>query len=222
MSPARSIIAIDGPSGVGKTTVAKELARRLGYKYLDTGAIYRAAALKIYGENIPFETTGIREALENNLSFQEEGGVQRVFLDGKDVSDEIRKHHVSRWASDVSKELCVREVLVEIQRAIARSGCFVVEGRDIGTVVFPDAKYKFFLDADPEERARRRQKELAARGVTIDFEKLLADIQARDSQDSSREYAPLKKAEDAVTIDTTRLTLEEVVEKIIGCVERAE
>jgi cytidylate kinase len=213
---AESIIAIDGPSAAGKTSVAKLLAARLGYRYLDTGAVYRAAAVKLYTQKIPLEPESIHKALENAISIREENGVSRIFLDGADVTEEIRQHHVSRWASDASAIPAVREVLVRIQREIASPGRFVVEGRDIGTVVFPDARFKFFIDATIEERARRRQKELAERGITMDLKQVQRDILARDEQDSTRLAAPLRQAPDAIRIDTTKLNLEQVVEKILG------
>jgi cytidylate kinase len=218
---AESIIAIDGPSAAGKTSVAKRLAGRLGYRYLDTGAVYRAAAIKLYTQKIVLEPESIRKALGNAISIREEDGASRIYLDGADVTEEIRKHHVSRWASDASAIPAVREVLVRIQREIASPGGFVVEGRDIGTVVFPDARFKFYIDAAVEERARRRQKELADRGIAMELEQVRQDVLSRDEQDSTRVSAPLRQAKDAIRIDTTSLDLEHVVEKILSVLKTA-
>jgi len=205
-------IAIDGPAGSGKTTVAKMLSERLGFDYLDTGAMYRAVALFLHekgiGEN---EDDRIEEVLKGVEMRYERG---KLFLNGKEVGDEIRTAEAGILASKYAKNPIVRKHLSRLQREIAKGRKMVVEGRDIGTVVLPDADLKIFLTASLEERARRRYRDLLAKGEKVSFEEVLQKLKVRDSQDSTRKLAPLKPAEDAVILDTTNLSVEEVVEKI--------
>ncbi|WP_457653503.1 (d)CMP kinase [Rhodocaloribacter sp.] len=211
------IIAIDGPSGSGKSTTARKLAERLGYLYLDTGAMYRAIALAFLRSGWEPTPENARKLLARmRLDVMHRNGGMRVFLDGEDVSDRIRTPEVSAMASRVSALEPVRKKMVEAQRRIARDftakgGGVVVEGRDIGTVVFPDADVKVFMVADPLERARRRQVELKARGREVDLDTVLAELEQRDRQDAERALAPLRKAEDAIELDTTSLTPDEQV-----------
>lgn len=206
-------IALDGPAGSGKSTVAKEVAKDYNILYLDTGAMYRACALKAMQAKIAFddEERLIELMKEIDLSIEYEGGVQKTMLDGRDVSEEIRLPEVSMAASTVSKCPCVRVKMVEKQREIAQKMSCVLDGRDIGTYVLPEADFKFFLTARPEVRAKRRYDELVSKGHAVDFEELKADIVKRDEQDATREFAPLKKADDAVEVDTSDMTISEVV-----------
>lgn len=206
-------VAIDGPAGSGKSTVAKRIARDCKLAYLDTGAMYRACALKAVQAGIDPDNAKSVEALMQviELTVEYQNGVQHTLLDGKDVSEEIRRPEVSMAASTISKYACVRTKMVEKQREIARRNSCVVDGRDIGTVVLPDADFKFFLTARPEVRARRRFDELTAKGFTVDFEELKREIIARDEQDENRSVSPLRQAEDAVLVDSSDMTVEEVV-----------
>ncbi|MBQ6005646.1 MAG: (d)CMP kinase [Selenomonadaceae bacterium] len=213
----KKIIAVDGPAGAGKSTVSKIVAARLGYTYIDTGAMYRAVALKCN------EELGIRnEELTEELIVKVASDIDirldeaaRVFLDGREVTKEIRTPEVSRGASDVAKVGFVRKKLTELQRAMAAQGSVIMDGRDIGTQVLPNADLKIFLTASVEERARRRFEELKSKGFAADFAQIQKEISLRDKQDSEREIAPLAKAEDAVLLDTTHLTIEQVVEEIL-------
>jgi len=208
------VIALDGPSGVGKSTTAKAVAQALGWQYLDTGAMYRATALALRRAGVGLED---REGLERALAglrIQQRG--TREFLGDEDVSDAIRSPEVSRMVTPVSADGRVREVLVDQQRAIAGSGGWVVDGRDIGTVVFPDACCKVFLTASVDVRARRRALELEAKGTPQPLAEVAADIQRRDLADSTRAVAPLRKAGDAVELDSGGMSLEEVVQWIVG------
>ena len=211
------IITIDGPAGAGKSTESKMLARKMNYLYLDTGAMYRAAALQARREGIHPDDEGALEELCRRLeiSFQEGEEGQRVICQGEDVTERIRDPEVGWLASTVSLRRPVREALVHLQRKIGSRGRVVAEGRDAGTVVFPWARYKFFLDADPGERARRRYRELAARGLTVNLKEIEREMKERDEQDSSRKLAPLRPAEDARIIDSTGLTPEEIVERML-------
>ena len=209
-------IALDGPSGAGKSTVARALAKKLGIIYVDTGALYRTIGLhaKLRGVGM-YDTERIKELLpEITLGMEFINGEQIVTLNGVNVGDTIRTGEIAMYASSVSAIPEVRAFLLETQRKIARENSVVMDGRDIGTVVFPDAERKFFVTASPEERARRRmaQSNEIANGAT--FESILADIIARDERDMNREIAPLKQAADAILIDTTGLTIDEVVAKI--------
>jgi len=211
------IITIDGPAGAGKSTVSKLLARRLNYFYLDTGAMYRAVALRAQREGVDPNDEGALEKLCQRLeiSFQEDREGQRVLCQGEDVTERIRDPEIGWLASTVSMKRPVREALVRMQRKIGSWGKIVAEGRDTGTVVFPRAKYKFFLSADPQERARRRCRELAARGLAANLKEIEREMKERDEQDSSRQLAPLRPAADARAINSTGLTPEEVVERML-------
>lgn len=210
-------IAIDGPAGAGKSTISKTLSHKLGFLYLDTGAMYRAVGLKMIWENVAFsDEAKVKSVLEKtDIRISHENGVQKVFLDGKDVSSEIREHHVSKAASDVSALPCVRLKMVEMQREIAENTDVILDGRDIGTYVLPNAEFKFFLTASLEERAKRRYEELCTKGMDCDLKKIAEDIRVRDYNDSHRDFAPLRKAEDAIEIDTTSLTIKEVADKML-------
>ena len=205
----KKIIAIDGPAGAGKSTVSKICAARLGYTYIDTGAMYRAVALKTLASGKPASEKLIRDI---EIKLDESA---RVFLDGREVTREIRTPEVSRGASDVATLGYVRRKLTELQRAMAARGSVIMDGRDIGTQVLPNADLKIFLTATVEERARRRYEELKAKGITVDFAQVVKDIQLRDKQDSEREIAPLAQAADAILLDSTNLTIEEVVAEIM-------
>ena len=209
------IVAIDGPAGAGKSSVSKLLARRLGFALVDTGAIYRSVALQAQREQIAFTDDVALEALLGRLriTFQVEGEDNRVFLSGEDVSALIRAPDISLGASAVSSRPVVRAGLLALQRRLALETATgaILEGRDIGTVVFPDADAKFFLEANPEIRARRRYEELFQKGTERGLEEVLADQNKRDGDDASRAIAPLKAADDAVRVDSTSMPLSEVV-----------
>lgn len=216
------IIAIDGPSGAGKSTVAKAVAKKLGFSCLDTGAMYRAVAWKALQEGICL-TNGqaLTEIAQNHtISFGHEEGnpvPKRVFCDDQEITDEIRTAEIDKSVSAVSAVPGVRQALVEQQRRIGSEGNYVVEGRDIGTVVFPGAEVKIFLSATPEERAHRRVRQNVDRGVgSIDFNEVLADIVRRDELDSSRDTSPLRPADDALCIDSTGKYIEEIIAMICG------
>ena len=204
----KKIIAVDGPAGAGKSTVSKIVAARLGYTYIDTGAMYRAVALKVLQTGKPAED--VIQDIDIKLD-----GAARIFLDGREVTKEIRTPEVSRGASDVAKFGFVRQKLTELQRAMATQGKVIMDGRDIGTQVLPNADLKIFLTATVEERARRRFVELKEKGFAADFEQIKKEITLRDKQDSEREIAPLAQAQDAVLLDSTSLTIEQVVSEIL-------
>ena len=208
------LIAIDGPSGVGKSTTAKAVARELGWSYLDTGAMYRAAALGLLRAGVALEDRDGLERVLSGLAFEQRGS--RFFLGDEDVSEAIRGPEVTRAVTPVSADARVREVMVEAQRRIGGRGGWVVDGRDIGTVVFLQACCKIFLTASPEARGRRRFLELQAKGAEQPFEVVLADLQRRDQADSTRAVAPLRKAEDAHEVDSSDLTRDEVVARIVA------
>lgn len=212
------IIAIDGPAGAGKSTVAKILAKRLGFLYIDTGAMYRAITLKAIEQKINISDSAllIKMAQETVVDLVEQDGALKVYLDGCDVTRQIREPRVSRFVSDVAKIKGVREVMLKLQRSLGRKADSVLEGRDIGTVVFPDADKKFYLDAKFDVRVDRRYKELKETSSQVKCEEVAGDLHNRDTIDSSREFAPLKKAEDAIYIDTTPLGIKEVVEAVLG------
>ncbi len=210
-------IAIDGPSGAGKSTISKMLAKKLGIIYLDTGAMYRAVALYVSRKGVDVND---REKViplldEIQIEFRGDGDEKKIYLNGEDVSAAIREHAVSKMASDVSKIKEVRLFLVEQQRAIAKKNDVVLDGRDITSFVLPDSKYKFFLTATPEERAKRRYEELKAKGSQISYETILADVNDRDYNDTHRDFAPLVQTDDAVFIDSTNLSTDEVIEVIL-------
>jgi cytidylate kinase len=217
----RPIVAIDGPAGAGKSTVARRLAEVLGYVLVDTGAMYRVVALAAKRAGVAWDDAeavgGLARAIVSRraMSFERdpERGV-RVGLDGEDVSDAIRAPDMGMGASTVSAHPAVRDALFALQRQAGDGGGVVLEGRDIGTVVFPDAEVKFFLTARPEVRARRRFDELAARGATVTFEETLADVRQRDEQDTTRAVAPLRRADDAVLVDNSDISVEETVARM--------
>jgi cytidylate kinase len=219
----RITVAIDGPAGSGKSTVSKEVARRLGYAYVDTGAMYRAVALLGLRKGIDRsdENGFIKEAAGAAMEFRVTGDGQRFFVNGEDVTDKVRRPEVGELSSPVSAIPDVRRYLTEAQRRMARDGGVVMEGRDIGTVVCPQAEVKVFVTASEEERARRRFLELKQKGVDADLEEVRAGIAERDRRDSSREVAPLVKAADAVELVTDGLSIEQVVDRVIDLVRRA-
>ncbi len=210
------IIAIDGPAASGKSTTARLLAQRLGYVYLDTGAMYRACALQAARLGIDLRNVERVAAMVDTIALQVlfTDGVNHIILDGEDVSELIRSPKISDLASAISALPPVRLKMVELQRRIASGGGFILDGRDIGSYVFPNAEIKFFLIADPDERARRRLLELEARGVRASFEEVRTDLIQRDKNDRERSLAPLVQAEDAVLVDTTGLSIESQVEKL--------
>ena len=214
------IIAIDGPAGAGKSTIAKLIAKQLGLVYIDTGAMYRAVGLKAKRNNIACsEQEKIEEMLKNTeVELKNENGATAVYLDGENVSTEIRLPEISRMASDISAVPVVRYAMVEMQRSMANKTDTILDGRDIGTFVLPNADVKIFLTASVEERAERRYKELIARGENVKREDVRSDIEKRDYNDSHRALAPLKKAYDATEVDTTGMTIDQVCEKIISLV----
>ncbi len=214
-------IALDGPAGSGKSTVAKALAKDYDILYLDTGAMYRACGLKALRLGIDVkDETAVKEMLQAiNLKVEYQGGKQHTILDGEDVSTAIRENAVSMVASTISAHPFVREKMVEMQREIAKGTSCVLDGRDIGSVVLPNAKYKFFITADSKVRAMRRYKELLSRGETVDFDKLHAEIIARDKQDSERAFSPLIQAKDAVLIDTSDMDIESVLKAIKAVIQ---
>ena len=216
-----AVVAIDGPSGAGKSTVARRLAAALGWDYLDTGAMYRAIALKADRLGIALDDDPglglLCRETEISLRRAPDGGL-RVVLDGEDVTEAIREHRVSELASRVSARLPVREAMTRYQRRLGEAAPSVLEGRDIGTVVFPDALVKVFLTASLEERARRRAQELMGRGQRVAYEDVLEDLRSRDANDSSREHAPLRPAPGSLQIDTTGMNVDEAVGKVIRAV----
>lgn len=210
---SRYSIALDGPSGSGKSTVAKRLARELDILYLDTGAMYRACACKASEAGVDLSDESAVEAMFSSLDLRIEyrGGAQHTILDGRDVSEEIRRPEVSMAASKISALGCVRKKMVEMQRKIASEQSCVLDGRDIGTAVLPDAPFKFFVTASVPVRARRRYDELRAKGYTVDYDALEKEIEERDRNDASRAISPLRRAEDAVLVDTSDMSIDEVV-----------
>lgn len=214
-------VAIDGPAGAGKSTIAKAAAKALGYIYVDTGALYRAIALAAVRCDViddSEKTADMLADIEVRLGFADDG-TQCVYLNGEDVSSQIRTPEISMGASKVSAIAKVREFLLELQRSIARENNVIMDGRDIATVVLPDANPKIFLFASPECRAERRYKELIEKGEQVTFEEVLADVNQRDYQDSHREIAPLKPTDESVMADTSLLTLEESIELIINTIK---
>ncbi|SDP30676.1 (d)CMP kinase [Selenomonas ruminantium] len=211
------VVAIDGPAGAGKSTVAQLAARKLGYTYIDTGAMYRAVAWKTLQQKKEVTDELILEVVKDiDVNLQYKDGKTTVTVDGTDVTGEIRTPEVSAIVSQVAALGPVREKMVDLQRKMGERGSVLMDGRDIATNVLPNADVKIFLTASIEERARRRHKELTEKGYTIDMEQMKADIAARDKADSEREISPLVQAEDATLLDTTGLSIDEVVERILA------
>ncbi|OIO37457.1 MAG: cytidylate kinase [Candidatus Omnitrophica bacterium CG1_02_49_10] len=219
----KPIIAIDGPAGSGKSTVSRLFAKKLGFLYLDTGAMYRALTLKAVERGLDLEDEGALIELSASTDirvYQDKDYNVRVELDSRDVSAEIREPDITNKVSFVAGVKGVRDNLVGLQQKIGRNGAAVLEGRDIGTVVFPDAEYKFYLDADFIERVKRRHKELLASGTDISREDIEKDVRTRDEKDLKRKHSPLKKADDSIYIDTTGLSVDEVVDKLASYISR--
>ncbi|HEX9021486.1 MAG TPA: (d)CMP kinase [Nitrospirota bacterium] len=218
------VIAIDGPSGAGKSTAARLLAERLRYIYIDTGAMYRAIGWKTKREGIdPADEAGLTDLCSRTeVTIKKDNSNPRFFVDGTDVTGEIRTPEMGMMASAVSKSPAVRARLLTLQRELGRDGGVVLEGRDIGTVVFPDADVKFYLDASEEERGKRRYLELKAKGMNVDLSRITKEIQDRDRQDSGREIAPLKKAEDAVVVDSSAMGVDDVVGRMVSEIEQVK
>ena len=218
----RLIIAIDGPSAAGKSITGRLLAKRMGYLYVDTGAMYRGLAWKFLQLNINIQNLGVlqKACLETKLDLEEDERGIRVFVDQKDVTDEIRTPEVSMMTSKISSLPMVRQRLLDVQRQIGEKGGLVMEGRDIGTVVFPKADVKFFLDAMPGVRGKRRYLEFQEKGVSVDFSDTLHQVEERDRLDRERKHSPLKCARDAVRIDSTQMTIEQVLDRMVKEVAR--
>ncbi|MBR1859526.1 MAG: (d)CMP kinase [Selenomonadaceae bacterium] len=213
----KKIVAVDGPAGAGKSTVSKIVAQKLGYTYIDTGAMYRAVAYKVLRQGKPVTEQLITDiARDIDIDLQYVDGVTKVFVDGEEITGEIRTPEVSSIASKVATIGFVREKLTELQRKMATRGGVIMDGRDIATHVLPNADVKIFLTASIEERARRRYDELKAKGYDINLDEVAKEIALRDKQDTERKIAPLIKAEDAVLLDTTNKTIDEVVDDILN------
>ena len=214
-------IALDGPAGAGKSTIAKVIAKRLGLPYLDTGAMYRAMALCAFSEGVSLTDAEKVDELLNRtdirVAYLDDG--QHVFVNGTDVTGRLREEEIGKGASLISKLRCVRDKLAGMQRDIAHETHAVLDGREIGTFVIPETPYKFYVTATAEERALRRVRQLEEKGEKPDYQLILMDIEARDYQDSHRDYAPLKQAEDAVLIDTTHMTIDEAVDAVLKTLE---
>ena len=210
-------IAIDGPAGAGKSTIAKLVAKEKGFIYVDTGAMYRAIALYLIRNNVALDDSDsmVKFASQAEVSIKYVDGQQQVILNGENVNGLIRTEEVSKMASVSSAVPEIRTMLLELQRKLARENDVVMDGRDIGTNILPNAQYKIFLTASAEERANRRYKELVERGEKCDYEKIKADIIERDERDSNRATAPLKQAEDAILVDSSNMTIDEVAKTII-------
>lgn len=215
-------IALDGPSGSGKSTIAKRLSAKLNILYLDTGAMYRATALKAIALGIDtFDEKGVLTFINDiDLKIKYIDGTQHTMLDGVDVSEKIREPHVSMAASNISSLKCVRLKMVEMQRKIASEMSCVLDGRDIGSYVLPNADFKFYITASVDVRADRRFKELALKGHKVDFNELRQEIEQRDYNDKTRDFAPLTKAVDAIEIDTSFMNVEQVIGKVLSYIER--
>jgi cytidylate kinase len=216
--PAGKVIAIDGPAGAGKSTTAKLVAERLGYRYLDTGAMYRVLTFFALENGIaPSDNAKLAAAAAKlHIDFENQDGFNRVLMNGIDVSSQIRSPDVTRHVSEVSSHRQVRRIMVDKQRELGKHGAIVAEGRDLTTVVFPDAAVKVYLEASVTERARRRLQDMANLGITSSLEEQQDDIRRRDEYDSTRAHSPLTKAADAVIIDTTDLTIEQQVDRIVA------
>lgn len=214
-------IAIDGPAGAGKSSIAKEAAKQLGFIYVDTGALYRTVAFNAIrkGADLNDPDAVVRTLTGTDISLAFENGSQKVLLNGEDVSSKIRTEEISAGASKVSAIPKVREFLFDLQKSIAANNNCLMDGRDIGTVVLPNADLKVFLTATPEERARRRYQQNLDRGMDADYDKILEEVNQRDYQDTHRDIAPLRRADDAVLLDTTELNFDEVVDQLLKLVE---
>lgn len=210
------IIAVDGPAGSGKGAVTKKLAKKIGFTNLDTGAIYRCIALLVLSKRIKIENHKEIASLLDDLDvqFKIKDDIELVFLNGEDVSEKIRTQEVTKIVSPVSNIKEVREKMTILQRKMAEGKNIIMEGRDIGTCIFPNAEIKIYLDATVEERAKRRYKENVEKGMKVTYEEILESVKTRDYSDMTREIAPLKKAEDAIVLDSTNLTIEQVVDKM--------
>lgn len=218
------VIAIDGPSGSGKSTLAQLLANRLGYIYIDTGAMFRSLGWKAKQEGVnPADEAGLAAlAARTIVAIEQDNNDPRFFVDGFDVTGLIRTPEMGMMASAVSRSPAVRARLLTLQRELGKDGAVVMDGRDIGTVVFPDADVKFYLVASAAERGRRRYLELKAKGMDVDLAQITREIEMRDQQDSAREIAPLRQAEDALLVDSSALTIEEVLERMLAAVGRVK
>ncbi len=214
-------VAIDGPAGAGKSTIARKAAEMLGYIYVDTGALYRTVGIAAIRKNTDLKNKAeLKELLDSiNIELKFENGVQKVFLNGEDVSEKIRTPECGMMASAVSAIKEVREFLLDTQRGLAAKNNVIMDGRDIGTVILPNAQVKIFLTASPEVRAKRRYDEFLQKGVQVKYEDVLADIIVRDKNDSEREIAPLKPAEDSVIADTSNDTLRQAIDKVVNIVK---
>lgn len=215
-------IALDGPSGSGKSTIAKKLSNKLNILYLDTGAMYRATAVKALKLGIDtFDAKGVDTFINDiDLEIKYVDGAQRTYLDGEDVSERIREPEVSMAASNISSLKNVRLKMVDMQRKIAKGTSCILDGRDIGSYVLPDAEFKFYITASVDVRADRRYKELKLKGHEVDYEALKAEIEQRDYNDKNRDFAPLRKADDAIEIDTSFMSIEQVINKVLSYVEK--
>jgi cytidylate kinase len=218
------IVAIDGPAGSGKGTITKMIGKKLNLVNIDTGAMFRCVALKMKRNNINIEDEEkIKELLENiDIELKNNYNKIRVFLDGEDVTTAIRTEEISEFASPVSTVPIVRENLLRLQRKVAEGKNVIMEGRDIGTVVFPNADVKIYLDATAEERAKRRLKQNKEHGIESDYNQILQEIKIRDERDSTRKIAPLKKADDAIYVDSTNMEINEVVEHIVSIIRKKQ
>lgn len=219
----RDVVAVDGPAGAGKSTVARRVAKTLGYAFLDTGAMYRATTWWALHQGIDLDDPAALAASTRamDLDLSEEDGVQRVAVNGQDVTAAIRSPEITRQIHKLDGIPAVRACLVDLQRAFGAKGPTVAEGRDIGTVVFPKAKCKVYMDASLEQRARRRAADLESRGVRVDLDALREEIRVRDEKNMTRKESPLRRADDAILVDTTDLTLDQVVEKVAALAREA-
>ncbi|NLO46818.1 MAG: (d)CMP kinase [Clostridiales bacterium] len=225
MSEEKKIsVAIDGPSGAGKSTIAKMVSNRFGFVYVDTGAVYRTVGLFVKRAGVSprseQDVSGLLPSIHMDICY-DDSGLQRMILGGEDVTESIREPEISRYASDVSALPSVRAFLLDMQRDVARKRSVVMDGRDIGTVVLPQADVKIFLTASAEERAKRRYLELCSKGVKTNYHDVYAQMKERDKNDSSRAISPLRPAKDSITIDTTQLGLEQSYEKVAGLIKKA-
>ena len=211
-------IAVDGPSGAGKSTIAKAIARKLNIDYIDTGAMYRAVGYKMIREGVALDDLeGLQKKLDNTVIDFSEGN---IYLDGEIVNDYIRTPEISKQASDCSAIGMVRKKLVDLQQKMGAEKSVIMDGRDIGTVVFPNAEYKFFITASAEERAKRRYEELIEKGQDVTYNQVLVDLNTRDHNDSTREITPLRKADDAIEVDTTAMNIYEVVNYVCDLMKK--